>query len=208
MNELTRLGHKFQTDKVDGHHTYKDANYTDIYYDYLKDLKDNCFNFLEIGVRDGASLNMWSEFFPNANIIGCDINPYCKSLEHDNIYIEIGSQGDTNFLNSLIDKYSSFAVVIDDGSHINDLTLASFNILQEHTYMYYIIEDLRNSYEDLRQDVKSWPGMNLNIDVNFDNSSTRHKLDSLFYDQIKLLDYRKSCFKSIHFHSQLVVFKK
>ena len=208
MNQLTFLGNKFKTDKVDQHHTFNGITYTDIYYDLLKDMINDSFYFLEIGVRDGASLRMWSEFFPNATIVGCDINPDCKVFEKDNIKIEIGSQGDSHFLHDLVNKYKQFAVILDDGSHINDLTVASFNFLRNYVTNFYIIEDLRNSYEDLTEDVKSWPGMHLNKNTNFNNRETRFKLDQIFLDEIKKLDYRNSNFNSIKFYSQLMVFLK
>lgn len=208
MNQLTFLGNKFKTDKVDQHHTFNGITYTDIYYDLLKDMVNDSFYFLEIGVRDGESLRMWSEFFPNATIVGCDINPDCKVFERDNIKVEIGSQGDSYFLNYLVNKYKQFAVILDDGSHINDLTIASFDFLRNYVTCCYIIEDLRNSYEDLTEDVKSWPGMHLNKNTNFNNRETRFKLDKIFLDEIKKLDYRNSDFNSIKFYSQLMVFSK
>src|SRR6056300_1542091 len=110
MNDLTKLGIKYNTDKVDQYHNFLGDTYTDIYYKYLNHLRDKEFNFLEIGVRDGQSVKMWSEFFPKANIIGVDINPSCKQYEENNIAVHIGSQEDEVFLNSLIAKYGSFRV--------------------------------------------------------------------------------------------------
>ena len=73
---------------------------------------------------------------------------------------------------------------------------------------YYIIEDLRNSYEDLTEDVKSWPGMHLNKDINFDNSKTRDDFDKTMLSKIKDIDYRTGNFKAVHFHSQMVILEK
>ena len=123
MNDLTNLGLRYGTDKVDQYHTFLNQAYTDIYYKYLNYLRNEEFNFLEIGVRNGQSIKMWSEFFPKAKIIGVDIDPNCKQYESDNIDIHIGSQEDVDFLNSLVAKYSSFRVILDDGSHINSMMI-------------------------------------------------------------------------------------
>jgi hypothetical protein len=208
MNDLTKLGIEYNTDKVDQYHNFLGDTYTDIYYKYLNHLRDKEFNFLEIGVRDGQSVKMWSEFFPKANIIGVDINPSCKQYEENNIAVHIGSQEDEVFLNSLIAKYGSFRVVLDDGSHINSMTMKSFKVLQNLTTEFYIIEDLRNSYEDLTKDVYLWPGMNLNKDLNADNSKTRPEFDNMFLNLIKQMDYRIGNWSGFYFHAQMLLMQK
>jgi hypothetical protein len=208
MNDLTKLGIEYNTDKVDQYHNFLGDTYTDIYYKYLNHLRDKEFNFLEIGVRDGQSVKMWSEFFPKANIIGVDINPSCKQYEENNIAVHIGSQEDEMFLNSLIAKYGSFRVVLDDGSHINSMTMKSFKVLQNLTTEFYIIEDLRNSYEDLTKDVYLWPGMNLNKDLNADNSKTRPEFDNMFLNLIKQMDYRIGNWSGFYFHAQMLLMQK
>jgi len=208
MNDLTKLGIKYNTDKVDQYHNFLGDTYTDIYYKYLNHLRDKEFNFLEIGVRDGQSVKMWSEFFPKANIIGVDINPSCKQYEENNITVHIGSQEDEVFLNSLIAKYGSFRVVLDDGSHINSMTMKSFKVLQNLTTEFYIIEDLRNSYEDLTKDVYLWPGMNLNKDLNADNSKTRPEFDNMLLNLIKQMDYRIGNWSGFYFHAQMLLMQK
>jgi hypothetical protein len=72
----------------------------------------------------------------------------------------------------------------------------------------YIIEDLRNSYEDLTEDVKQWPGMHLNRDICFDNSATRADLNEVLLSVVKELDYRTSDYRSVNFHSQMVILQR
>lgn len=209
MNNLTKLGHKFGTDKVDEHHSFAGECYTDIYHKYLQHLQNEEFNFLEIGVRNGASVKMWSEYFPRARIIGLDIDPLCKQYESDRINIEIGSQGDKEFIESLVKKYGKFRVVLDDGSHINTLTLDSLQLLNDHVEEFYIIEDLRNSYENLTVDIQYWgDSMKLNNNLNPRNDLTRVQLDNMLLTLIKNLDYRQGNFKSINFHAQILVMEK
>jgi len=208
MNELTKLAHKYKTDKVDQYHTFLGETYTDVYYKYLNHLREEEFNFLEIGVREGASIKMWSEFFPNAKIVGIDIDPNCKQYEGGNVEIRIGSQEDETFLKGLISEYGSFRVVLDDGSHINSMIMESFKVLQSYTTELYMIEDLRNSYEDLTQDVRMWPGMHLNENLDANNARTRPLFNELMMDLIKQMDYRMGRWSGFCFHAQMLIMQK
>lgn len=207
-NRLTQLGSLYGTDKVDQHHTFLNDTYTDIYYKYLNHLEDKEFNFLEIGVRDGKSIKMWADFFPRAKIVGVDIEPSCKQFETDQVDIHIGSQEDIDFLNSLIAKYGSFGVILDDGSHINSMTMTSFMTLHHFATDFYIIEDLKNSYEDLTRDVQFWPGMNLNKNLDADNSRTRSEFNDMILDLIKQMDYRIGEWSGFCFHAQMLIMEK
>lgn len=208
---LNDLGIKYGCDKSDRHHTFKGQTYLDVYETYFSKFRDEPISFLELGVRDGASTKIWSDYFTNAKVIvGIDIMPGCKTFETNRVKIEIGSQADPDFINSVIEKHGPFHVILDDASHINELSLKSFELLKNSVIEggYYIIEDLRNSYEDLTQDVRLWPGMNLNNNLNADNSATRPDFDRVMLDVVRDLDYRKSDFRSVNFHSQLVVLAK
>lgn len=209
---LNQLGLKYGCDKSDVHHTFKGETYLDVYETYFTKFKDSPVKFLELGVRDGASVKIWQDYFEKAELIlGIDINPHCKNFETQIVRIEIGSQADEKLIKDVIEKYGPFDIILDDASHINELSIKSFNLLKDAVREggYYIIEDLRNSYEDLRGVVSSWPGMHLNDSgVNYDNSSTRKDLDSLLLSVVKDLDYRESDFKSVNFHSQMVILSK
>ena len=75
--------------------------------------------------------------FPNAQIVGFDINPDCKRFEEDRISVVTGDQTDTKLLQSL----GGFDVVIDDGSHVREHQSQSFNALWPSTRGVYVIED-------------------------------------------------------------------
>ena len=81
---LNELAVKYGTDKGPEDHMY-----TDRYSLYLEQYRDIEFNLLEIGVFDGASVKMWKEYFPKANIVALDIDPRCKQYEEDRIDIHI-----------------------------------------------------------------------------------------------------------------------
>ena len=55
---------EFGTDKAGGHASTYDA--------FLSMLRDKPLNILELGINSGASLKMWCEAFPYANIYGWD----------------------------------------------------------------------------------------------------------------------------------------
>ena len=80
-NELTYLFKLYGSDKMD--HLYADK-----YFSYLNSLKNEKLNILEIGIADGKSLLVWSDFFKNSTIIGIDIKSIdinVKKLNRDNI---------------------------------------------------------------------------------------------------------------------------
>ena len=80
--------------------------------------------------------------------------------------------------------------------------------MQHHVTDFYIIEDLRNSYEDLTEDVKSWPGMSLNKDLDADNSKTRPEFNNMILDLVKQMDYRIGNWSGFCFHAQMLVMQK
>ncbi len=110
--------------------------------------REDKIRMLEIGVLNGASLKMWKNYFINAEIVALDINPICKVYEEDRVTIEIGNQSDPNFLKRIGEKYKEFDFIIDDGSHIQNDVITSF----EHLFPFlkpsclYIVEDVVTSY--------------------------------------------------------------
>ena len=76
----------------------------------------------------GESLRMWKAFFPNSTIYGIDIVDK-KHVEEDRIKVFQGSQDDESFLRKVIDETGGFDIIIDDGSHVNEHVIKSFNVL-------------------------------------------------------------------------------
>ncbi|GIV44041.1 MAG: hypothetical protein KatS3mg035_1164 [Bacteroidia bacterium] len=144
-NKLDILSHKYNTDKKSSVH-----NYTETYWSLFKDKQLSVKNFLEIGVLNGSSVNVWNDFFTNANIYAIDINSECKKFERDRIKISIGPQENHDFLKSeFLDKGISFDYIIDDGSHISRHQISSFEFLFDKCLNnggLYIIEDTCCSY--------------------------------------------------------------
>ena len=148
---LNKLALYNVTDKWGGHW------YTQHYELYFKNIRKKKLNILEIGVggesnpnEGGASLRMWKEYFPNSYLYGIDI--YDKSsLQEKRITIFKGSQADEDFLKKVCTKISDIDIIIDDGSHINEHVITSFETLFPFLKKggYYAIEDIQTSY---------WPG--------------------------------------------------
>ena len=67
MDLLTKLAQVYETDKWGVH------AYTPYYHELFNSKRNWVYNLLEIGVLNGASLRMWRDFFPNAQILGIDI---------------------------------------------------------------------------------------------------------------------------------------
>ena len=65
---------KKQHNKIHGGGDSSISGYTDVYVEYFKNFKEKYFQFLEIGVFQGRSLAMWSDYFPNAMINGIDLS--------------------------------------------------------------------------------------------------------------------------------------
>lgn len=128
---------------------HKWCHYFDIYERHFSRFVNEKPTILEIGVFGGGSLNMWKNYFGHdANIVGIDINPDCKQYEQENVEIFIGSQDDEKLLNSILQKYPSIDMVLDDGSHIMSHMLKSFEILYPKISEsgVYIVEDTHTCY--------------------------------------------------------------
>lgn len=109
----------------------------------LNHLRDEPITLLEIGVAGGSSLRMWAEYFQRATVVGVDVNGAARKHAGDRRIVEIGSQGDPEFLATLSARYSP-NVVVDDGSHQADHIIMTF----QHLFPVlrpsglYIVEDV------------------------------------------------------------------
>ena len=102
-------------------HTDKDTVHSYVEYVYSRifpPLKSTTKKILEIGILGGSSLHLWKEFFENAEIHGCDINPqfYCTDLD-ERITIHTADAYNLEFVSSID---NDFDIIIDDGPHTLD----------------------------------------------------------------------------------------
>ena len=139
--ELDASGIKYGTDKCSKEHDFLRK-----YQFFLEPWKNDAFTFLELGIFNGQSLKMWRDFFPNARVVGVDINPSAVNYVPD-MECKIGDLGNIDFLTSL-QSYKP-RLVIDDASHIWSHQLNAFFTLFPHLQPggIYIIEDICTSFE-------------------------------------------------------------
>jgi len=211
--KLTELGKIYGTDKADQTHTFNNLSYLDVYEKYFQEYRNENISILEIGVRSGDSLRTWKSYFKHGEIYGIDIDPSSKEFEEKRIKIEIGSQDNISFLQTCFGEETKFDIIVDDGSHVNNLTIKSFEHLFNNRLKsggIYIIEDLRASYRKLQTDfnvMESWPGMKYNDpSINFDN--VRKDMDNFFIEKIKKLDHLHGNILCLHFWSMICVIIK
>lgn len=194
---LLEIATKYKTDKVEN-------GYINYYSKHFSPLRNKKLNVLEIGVKretettSGAcSLKTWKEYFSESNIYGIDIDSKNKEYEQDRIEIFIGNQADESFINEVVKKVGQFDIIIDDGSHVNELTIASWKYLFPHLKSggIYVIEDMVCSYQNLdefevRRKAKNnqhWWGMHLLPEtVSYNND--RKILNNFFAERIFNMD--------------------
>ena len=106
-----------------------------------------------------------------------------------------------------------FDIIVDDGSHVNTFTIASYEHLFDsrlNSGGIYVLEDLKCSYQKLQTELKAreeWPGMKYNQEgKDFDNE--RRLLDNFFNEKIHRLDHGEGDVLFIHFYSQTCVVTK
>jgi hypothetical protein len=143
MNRLDELALKYGTDKGPGAH-----NYTAAYHGRLSHLVPRRFKMLEIGVFGGASLRMWEEFFPLAQVHGIDIDPACLAHAGGRIAVDLVDQGCKEALAEYGRRAGGFELIVDDGGHAMAPQILSFEMLfpMMPPGGIYIIEDTGSSY--------------------------------------------------------------
>ncbi len=208
-NDLNRLAQVYRTDKWGRHF------YTKHYQTHFASRRQQSLKILEIGIGGeknpldgGNSLRMWRTFFPNSMIYGLDI--YDKSYHSEpRIKIFQGSQVDTNFLDEVLEEIGEPDIIIDDGSHINEHVISTFEYLFPKLKIggIYAIEDTQTSY---------WPKYGGNPDDLISNNTSmgyfKSLTDSINYKEYKPVDYEPNYFErfivSMHFYHNLIFIYK
>jgi hypothetical protein len=134
----------YDTDKIQ-------HNYLELYDPILSPWTDREVKLLEIGIRRGGSLKLWRDYFPRGVIIGIDLKLPESFVPGERIQVFEGSQADTRFLSEVATKAApdGFDVIIDDASHIGELTKTTFWHLFDHHLKpggLYAIEDWGTGY--------------------------------------------------------------
>ncbi len=148
MDPLSRLAVRNGGDKFGAH------LYTPIYHKMFRKLRDKPIRLLEIGVggqqdpdAGGSSLMMWAEYFLAGVIIGVDIASKRLQLP-SRVKVVQGSQDDPALLQQIVTQYGPFDIVVDDGSHHNELTKKTFRLLYPtlRARGIYAVEDTQTAF--------------------------------------------------------------
>jgi len=200
MISLTEIGKKYPSSK-------NRFGFIQLYEKYFEKLRDEKLNILEIGIDKGDSLRIWRDYFRNANICGLDIEK--KNFTINDVDFFFGDQSNISFLKTITDKYHSFDIIIDDGSHVSKHIISSFNYLYRYLNNdgLYIVEDLQTSY------IPRYGGSRLRLNK-FDTSMNFFKrlADCVNYEHDDRPFYKKNKFdglvKTVSFHQNIVFVKK
>nr|ABL09966.1 O-methyltransferase [Streptomyces echinatus] len=145
---LNELAVHFRSDKWGGHW------YTPHYDRYFAPLRDGVVNLVEIGIggyddpdQGGASLRMWKHYFPRGLVHGLDVYEK-RGIAEPRLFPLRGDQSDPAYLAGLAAERGPFDIVVDDGSHLNEHVLTSFEALFPHLRPggLYVVEDTQTAY--------------------------------------------------------------
>lgn len=111
---------------------------------YTQTLPENPKKILEIGVLHGASIRMWKEYFPEAEIHGLDLFIENDIPDIPGVIWHKGHQCDYFLLEEL--RKHEFDVIVEDASHNSrDQLITFFGLFNGN---HYYIEDLQCADEE------------------------------------------------------------
>ena len=91
----------------------------DVFYEKLfKENRTKNLNIMEFGIHHGASLAALSSYFPHANLVGVDKNPFSsnyKSKRIRTLHCDVSSEKNLESLSNYLNK--DYDYIIDDASH-------------------------------------------------------------------------------------------
>ena len=109
---------------------HKWHHYFEVYERHFGRFRHASPTVLEIGVQGGGGLEMWRAYFGDAaRIYGIDSNPAAKRNEDIATKVYIGDQGDRAFLREVRSEIGTLDIVIDDGGHLANQQITSFEEL-------------------------------------------------------------------------------
>jgi hypothetical protein len=102
-------------------------------------------SILEIGIMKGHSIRMWREYFESGDVYGADIHlqPEATDLLTMSGVSILQCDATNNSLTEQLEN-KTFDVILDDGSHLIDHQVSSFNLLKSRVNKngIYLIEDV------------------------------------------------------------------
>lgn len=135
---------RYDTDKGSVH------TYTGIYEGLLSKYRNEKINFLEIGVKNGGSMLLWSQYLPNALFSFSDINSVddevIEKVGRNRCSFYLGDAYEDDIVNTInVDNPDGFDFIVDDGPHSLDSQIKVINkylpLLKKEGIM--VIEDIQ-----------------------------------------------------------------
>jgi len=150
MNKQTTLRDLYLEHKK-GKVSSKWESYFTIYERHLEGLRLKRLNMVEIGVQNGGSLDLWSQYFPFAQICGIDVDHRVSKLvyETNRISVLVGAASSKEVISKVQANFpNGLDIVIDDGSHRSKDTVYNFvnyfHLLKPGGL--FIVEDMHAGY--------------------------------------------------------------
>lgn len=123
---------------------------------------------LELGVREGTSLLMWKELFPDGLVAGVDNDAEGESRWPEGT-VEIRASQDSQEMADAARAASrtGYDLIVDDASHVGELTAKSFSLLwpMVRPGCWYVIEDWHLGYQPEWKDWHNTGDSMLNLAV-------------------------------------------
>ena len=102
--------------------------YFEVYDQIFEKYKEKKIVFVEVGVLNGGSLEIWKKYFhPESRIIGIDLNPDTKKFEKNGFEIYIGDQSNPQFWGNFFKEVGNIDILLDDGGHTNLQQIITLN---------------------------------------------------------------------------------
>lgn len=218
MNYLDQLAIYYNTDKASNHH-----NYTKIYNEIFEKRRDDIKGVIELGImvnenkkKYGSSLQMWRDYFPYATVVGIDKDPKTQIDYGERIIAVLGNQISKTTLDKACSLLPQIDIIIDDASHINLLTINTFEYLFKKLSPggYYVIEDTLcgsefNRFGNNRRDLEYFILNILKyIELNGLCATPANMADFKRVDPDIVLNYFQKYIESIYIERGIYIIKK
>ncbi|MEM9045631.1 MAG: hypothetical protein AAGC81_13140 [Pseudomonadota bacterium] len=217
MSSLREIASKYDSEREASARS-KPISYYEIYERFFEPLRDRSNTLIELGVAEGASLKVFSEYFPKSTIVGVDIR--LRDIDFANwpkIHVYEGSQTDAKLMIELATRHApeGIDIVVDDASHQGALSFESFNILFPRLKAggLYVIEDWGTGYWDSWTDGGLYepPKINGSRFASHDLGMVgfvKHLVDQVGTGDIRDAHVKHHLVRAMHVHQGLVVLEK
>lgn len=138
------------------YNTDKSRTYLAAYQREIGQFVDCSPGILELGIREGGSLQLWRDLFPGSQVVGLDLLDVAVPDSSGRIHTYVGFQQDRAILDRIGRERApgGFDIIIDDASHVGSYTRESFqHLFTTHLKPggVYVLEDWACGYDP------SWP---------------------------------------------------